>query len=267
MNIERKILLLVLGVGVLWAFLLGGLSYSGITQVQRSTEDKGDEMLAAFDAFIENYAESLVKERIEQAQFTALQVTKKLCVFYDAENIAKMAEKILEHPQNYSPRYLPEATERTINANNAYIYYNPGVREQLATNPDLAKKFALLSNIANSLEYVSYFYRSGDVCFLASKDGCLIRAYAVSKGQTTLTLNEAAVLRSYDFRESPWYVAAKQANGLVFTDVYESTAGDLEIGSVMPFYDHGEFAGVVGISITLKSLHLTANENDISFIL
>ncbi|MBR3624221.1 MAG: SpoIIE family protein phosphatase [Selenomonadaceae bacterium] len=267
MNIERKILLLVLGVGVLWAFLLGGLSYSGITQVQRSTEGKGDEMLAAFAAFTENYAESLVNERLaEQAKLTAFQVAGDLGGFYDAENIAKMAEKILEYPQNYSPRYLPEATERTINANKAYIYYNPGVREQLATNPDLAKKIALLSNVADSLEYLSYFY-NGDVCFMASEYGCLIRADAVSKGQTTLTLDEATILRSYDFRERPWYVAAKQANGLVLTDVYESMAGGLEIGSVMPFYDHGEFAGVVGISITLKSLHLTANENDISFIL
>ena len=270
MNIERKILLLVLGAGVLWSLLLGGLFYSGIIQVQRSTEGKGDKMLVAFDSFAENYAESLVKERLlEQAQFTALQVAKELGVFYDAENIAKMAEKILEHPQNYSPRYLPEATERTISANNAYIYYNPGVREQLATNPELAKKFALLSNIADSLEYLSYFYFNGNSCFLASKDGCLIRADAVSNGQTTLVLDETAFLRNYDFRERPWYVAAKQANGLVFTEVYESTAGELEIASVMPFHDHGEFAGVVGIFMTLESLHryITANENDINFVL
>ena len=60
MSIERKILFLVLGIGVLWSLLMGGLSYSGMAQVQKATEGKGDEMLAAFDDFAEEYAESLI---------------------------------------------------------------------------------------------------------------------------------------------------------------------------------------------------------------
>ena len=269
MSIERKILFLVLGIGVLWSLLMGGLSYSGMAQVQKATEGKGDEMLAAFDDFAEEYAESLIRERLlEQAQVTALQVSQELGILDDAENIGKMAEKILEHPEDYAPRHLSEAMERTIAANKAYIYYSPGVREELATQPALAEKFALLANITDTLEYLSYFYAGGSVCYLASEDGCFIRADAAPEGQTTLVYDEASFLRSYDFRERPWYIAGKQTKVPMFTDVYESTAGKLEMSSVMPFYDHGEFAGVVGVAMTLESLHsyITAKDNDIDFV-
>ena len=272
MGIQRKILFLVLGVGSSCFLLLGSLSFSGMLQVEEAVEKKSDEILETYGSFSEEYAERLVKSRLlERAQSDALRLSQRLDILVDAENVAKVAERILDHPEHYSPQYLSPPKHRSIDVNQAYIYYNPGVREELAANPVLAEKFALLSNIGDTLEFLSMYYTYGTKCFLASEEGCLIRSDATSENQTTSIYDGPSYLGSYDFRQRPWYIACKQAGKPIFTEVYQSTSGDLEVSCVAPFYDHGKFAGVAGISMTLEALKqkgmVIARENDINFVM
>ena len=95
-GLQRKILVLVLGTGALLLLLVSILSFSGMIRAEQATEGKGEEMLGAFDAFAVNYAETLIHERLnERAQLIAIKVSQQLEILDDAENIAKMAEKML----------------------------------------------------------------------------------------------------------------------------------------------------------------------------
>ena len=270
-GIQRKILVLVLGTGALLLLLVSILSFSGMIRAEQATEGKGEEMLGAFDAFAVNYAETLIHERLnERAQLIAIKVSQQLEILDDAENIAKMAEKMLASPWDYPPQHLTEPHEQTIAANKAYIYYSPGVRERLATDPRLSQRVALLSNIRDTLEYLSYFYTNGASCCLATEDGFFIRADGADKGQTTSVYEEVFLHRKIDIRERPWYVSAKQKQKSAFTDVYKSTNGNMEVSSVMPFFDNdGKFAGIAGVAMTLDSMRgwIKAKENDINFVM
>jgi signal transduction histidine kinase/CheY-like chemotaxis protein/HAMP domain-containing protein len=60
----------------------------------------------------------------------------------------------------------------------------------------------------------------------------------------------------FDPRTRPWYINAKQANGLVWTDVFEDYLGrGLAITCAKPFYDaDGNIAGVAGMGTFLNVL-------------
>ena len=80
------------------------LSFSGIIRAQKATKGKGEEMLNTFDTFAENYAENLIKERLtERAQLIVIKVSQQLEILDDAENIAKIAEKIVNGESGQRP--------------------------------------------------------------------------------------------------------------------------------------------------------------------
>jgi len=60
----------------------------------------------------------------------------------------------------------------------------------------------------------------------------------------------------FDPRTRPWYIAAKQANSLIWTDVFEDYLGrGLAITCAKPFYDaYGNIAGVAGMGMFLNVL-------------
>jgi sigma-B regulation protein RsbU (phosphoserine phosphatase) len=60
----------------------------------------------------------------------------------------------------------------------------------------------------------------------------------------------------FDPRTRPWYIDAKQANGLIWTDVFEDYLGrGLAITCAKPFYDAGgNIAGVAGMGMFLEVL-------------
>jgi len=60
----------------------------------------------------------------------------------------------------------------------------------------------------------------------------------------------------FDPRTRPWYINAKQANGLIWSDVFEDYLGrGLAITCAKPFYDaYGNIAGVAGMGMFLNVL-------------
>lgn len=274
MTIQRKILLLVIGTGIIYFLILGALSFMGMLQAENDAIEKGNEMGVTVGKFSEDYAVRATNEQLfSRAQETALRMEQKFnFVLDDAKNIAKMAEKFLNNRESYLPKYLDEPTDPYLFAHKAYIYYNPGVRERLAAEPALQERFALLSNIRDTIEFLSNFYPSGSVCYLAAEDGCFIRADGLSAGQEMAVCDQPTLERRYDFKARPWYIKGKQAGKPVVSDLYGSTNGSSEISCVAPYYENGNFAGVAGITITLDALHefvhnREADDKDINFVL
>ncbi len=62
-------------------------------------------------------------------------------------------------------------------------------------------------------------------------------------------------------------MSAKQKQKSAFTDVYESTNGNMEVSSVMPFFDNGKFAGIAGVAMTLMTHEADGNPIDWSRVL
>ena len=59
----------------------------------------------------------------------------------------------------------------------------------------------------------------------------------------------------FDFFDRPWYQAAKRENKLVFTDLSQDFFGrGLTLTCAAPFYNDGNFAGVVAMDILVKDL-------------
>ena len=84
---------------------------------------------------------------------------------------------------------------------------------------------------------------------------------------------EANDIEYYNIFESLWYTKAKEAQKLVFTDVYEDEFGrGLTISCAAPFYDADDkFAGVVGMDILISDIYeaivnLTLGENAYAFL-
>jgi len=69
----------------------------------------------------------------------------------------------------------------------------------------------------------------------------------------------------FDARTRPWYKAAKQANDLIWTDVFEDYLGrGLTITCAKPFYDaYGNIAGVAGMGMFLDILKEVVAETKI----
>jgi signal transduction histidine kinase/CheY-like chemotaxis protein len=78
------------------------------------------------------------------------------------------------------------------------------------------------------------------ICFYATEQG-----YFAAEGDYGDALREDAS----DPRTRPWYIQAKEHNGMVWTEIYEDSGGQgLAVICAMPFYGaNGEIAGVAGI--------------------
>ncbi|MDD7567731.1 MAG: methyl-accepting chemotaxis protein [Helicobacter sp.] len=111
---------------------------------------------------------------------------------------------------------------------------------------DIAAQRRVLANLAKyggyHLVYVSY-----------EDDGKLISQQASSSSQSFSNKPDDL---STDFRQRVWYKSAKQENGFIVTDVFESIARSnqgVKVSSVAyPLIKNGRFVGVVGANILVE---------------
>lgn len=263
MNIYRRVLLLVLSCGALAFFLPTALSIYTLNGAERALSAQSEVLSEAVSDFVWETAQRRSKEHlIEVAETQARHIDRELSLnSEDVVCLSRMATMIMSSPENHVPRKLPN-----IRFKPDVAFGTPYVLEsaELVANgitPELKREIEIASNIADTLQVMSYYYRDyKNSLYIGSKNGYFI-CVDISPGkegaEAIFPTEElrSAFLNEYDPRQRPWYKLAVQEKKLVFTDTFPGADGKPDIACAMPYYDKDGFAGVVGIGCTLEGIY------------
>ncbi|SEH33021.1 SpoIIE family protein phosphatase [Selenomonas sp. KH1T6] len=265
MGIQRKIMLLLMGVGLLSFLALGLVSFAGLWHVQEDALHMGVTMGESVAEYSEEFALREAKERLLSiAREKSSRAEEDIIeVLSDARNLANMTENIMMHRERYRPRELTTPHEPLIPGLTPYIYYTRGAKEEIMSDPSLRYKVGILANIGDNLELIARYYDRDTSCYIASETGCLIWVDSVGADNDKAEYLDVYLEGRYDSKTRPWYLKAKAAGKPIVTDVYVSVEGGSEITCAAPYYEDGVFAGVAGVSTPLKVLYqLVLNNNE-----
>lgn len=73
-------------------------------------------------------------------------------------------------------------------------------------------------------------------------------------------VTQAEKPKGYDPRTREWYRVAQNANEIGYTDIYESTAKQLSVGTVKKIMRDGRVIGVAGIGMDIQPIHNAAKD-------
>ena len=280
-NIHKKVLILVLGAGLVTFLVLSLFSYYG----QSVVKDDMQEMSVELGEKSATYTSELLNEQLKhtigelteaRAQFIdrEMSITRE-----DAEILANAMTNIFSHPENYMPRTLPDPRTSTIKVGEPYIIYAPDLRDKVT--PEIQQQIAIAANIGNFLrDTLKSYGNSNATAFVASEHGWHIVARNVLNENGKIDYNQTITFsneRIYEFdpRKRPWYIAAKKANAPVFSDIYRTieSNGYQQVGASAPFYDaNGNLIGIAGVDTSNADLYkwindITENDDETSFVL
>ncbi len=272
MSIRHRILLLLMGVGVLSFLALSVVSLRSMYGIQRNAEKSGEEMGASAADYVEDYATTKTTRQLMMlADKKARQVeTEMNAALENAGSLAVNVEYMLENPDLYAPRYLSSPEGKHIEKGEAYYTFSRKASGG-SISPEISREIALIANISDELEVLCEIYDGYEVsCYVASEHGYMVEADAVFSQQAYRRIFTDTFFNEYDPRERIWYKAAAEAGKPVITDVYVGNDGHAEITCAAPFYKDDKLAGVVGIDLHLFALSRmlsdrTMGKKDIGF--
>lgn len=272
LNIRGKILKLVFS-GVFLTFaILSLFLFIGMLVTWNIVDERGESLGETASTYTKNFVKDEEKEHLQEiTQIKAQQINDELQeISCDVQYIAKTLEEILSSPQNYNPVTLPNIFDTDVYSGQAYILYSPSLRENLT--PEIENEIKIVSNIGRLMETISEvaFQDYFSEIFFGSKSGYTISVDSL-KDKTAKINFDGAFNENYDPRVRPWYIAACEKDGIIFTDVYFGANG-YSVTCAATYHDSDGIAGVVGIGNaleTLDSLYMVTetNENKLDFIL
>ncbi len=257
MTIHKRILLMLLSAVFLTFAALGVVSLRGLFGVRHYTQESS--MRLGDDAA--DFAGDMVIERTKKriaasAEEKARKVEHELkLIRHDTEVLAGVMTRILTQPENYSPRRLPLPTEKHVAPGEAYLLIASKVSNDCASD-EVQREIALASNAADELEVMAKFYMNYKTsCYYGSKHGYYITLECYDSEEMYKNIHTESYHNNYDPRTRPWYQLAAAERKTIFTDVYVSDDGYLEITCAVPYYDKDGLAGVTGLDAHLDSLY------------
>ncbi|MBR1647274.1 MAG: SpoIIE family protein phosphatase [Selenomonadaceae bacterium] len=277
LNIREKVLILVLGMGLITFLALGICSYLGSRVVQKDMQTMSAELGKKSAEFTDELLISQLKETlgelaVAKAQFIDRQMSTAR---EDVIILSEAMSYIISHPNNYAPKTLPDPRTDPVHNAEPYIIYAPDIRDNLT--PELKNEIAVASNIKEILSETLKTYEGYHATtFVGSKNGWHIGCRLVD---TDLSENKPISFsndRIYEFdpRKRPWFIQAEKAGMPVISELYRTVEANSsrQLGASAPFYDaSGNFAGVVGIDIASDEIYdlvnATIDSDDCSFIL
>ena len=278
LNIHQKVLILVLGMGLTTFLALGIFSYLCSRVVQKDMQTMSAEFGEKNAEFTDDLSLGQIKATLtELAEAKAQFIDREMSVTReDVTILSEAMTYIISHPENYSPKNLPDPRTDPVHNAEPYIIYAPDIRDNVT--PEMQNEIALAANIREILGEILKSYEGYHAtAFVGSKNGWYICARLVD---TDLSENKTISFsheRIYEFdpRKRPWYISAEKAGRPVISDLYrtiESNGSYQQIGASAPFYDAaGNFAGVVGLDLSSKEIYdlvdETIDSDDCSFVL
>ena len=259
LNIHKKVLILVLGTGLVTFLVLGAFSYYGRGIVRRDMVAMSIELgeksaTYADDLLIEHLKQTLGELTEAKAQYIdrEMSITRE-----DAEILANAVTEIMKHPDDYLPKTLPDPRTDPVKQGEPYRIYAPDIRDHIT--PEIQRELELAANIKDILSDVLKDYMDYNAtAFVGGEKGWYICARLVPDENGNTDLNATVHFsheRIYEFdpRKRPWYIHAKRENAPVISELYRTIEAKGEssydqIGASAPFYDAaGNFLGVAGV--------------------
>jgi len=119
----------------------------------------------------------------------------------------------------------------------------------------LQGEIGLMANIQDTLLAIQANNSNASYIYIGTENGVTISVDSDSMRKTPY----------FDSRTRPWYSAAKQSNGLIWTDVFDDYFGrGATITCAKPFYDaNGNIAGVAAMGMLLNDLKEVVAETKI----
>jgi len=231
-------------IGIATAAVFSILIAAGLFVTRKATVSAGNSLgdSAAADArhlLIEQARNEL--SRMVQSK-AAITDEKMSATADDVRIISQIATIIKSNPSQYGRRAIsfPD-TSNTEGRITAMV--------QIPENTTLGMfqgEIGLMANIQDTLLAIQTNNKNAGTTYIATEYGITIGADADSALGTPY----------FEPRTRPWYTAAKQADGLIWTDVFEDYLGrGLAITCAKPFYDaYGRIAGVAGMGMYLNDL-------------
>ncbi|MBQ7705526.1 MAG: SpoIIE family protein phosphatase [Selenomonadaceae bacterium] len=258
MNIRQRMIFIVLSISIATLIILSGIAFYGMWGAKSTAREIGREI---GQEATENSAKTLIEQK--KLELINLAADKASDINHNLDNIRRDVQilssemtHILTNPGNYSPQPVSEPNP----ANGGVL-----VPQLLFSNAYARNNWALDYEIgltANIIDMSYEFLNTNEVmvtAFAASKNGFTILTDTYSDEQGEF----------FDSQARPWYKLAEEQGKLVFTDVIEDVLnGELCMLCSMPYYQNGNFAGVVamGSYITdMKKIVESANGSNKQF--
>ena len=125
-NIRNKLFLLLLSVSMV-SFLLASLVlFTGLYMVWNTAEEAGQQVGNRISAFVQDFVEDQVKKKLEAlVEEKSSRIDRELEVTAgDVRYLSRLATRILQQPQHYNPRNLPDPHDGPIRSGQVYLNYS-----------------------------------------------------------------------------------------------------------------------------------------------
>ncbi|MBR4711040.1 MAG: SpoIIE family protein phosphatase [Clostridia bacterium] len=162
--------------------------------------------------------------------------------------LAEYAGKIYADPENYSPKpYGFPVRDRDGELLAQYLLAD-GLDPE---DPELAASMGLTANMSDMMISLCSASESANA-YIGLTNGLFL---SVNRTSSDWFLPDGT-LKHYDPRTRFWYIQAREAGGLIFSDVErDATTGRLSVVCAMPVYGpDGEFIGAVGTDLFIDEM-------------
>ena len=160
MNIQKRILVTFLMVGLLTVVMIGLVSFKGLYDMQKSANDSSSQMGDTVATYAGELATEKTKTQIkENAKEKARQIEREMnMIREDTEYLANVMTRILNNPEGYSAKQLPNPLERRMAPGEAYLLVTSAVKQD-CDNDIVRQEIGLASNVADDMEVMATFYK------------------------------------------------------------------------------------------------------------
>ncbi|MDR2157551.1 MAG: SpoIIE family protein phosphatase [Clostridiales Family XIII bacterium] len=211
----------------------------GVADVSKELGDQ------AADNSVDNMTELTETSLQDTARNRAMLSDAKLQTVSRAVNvIADNATAVMSHPERYKDRPIPPPDPQNKGKIVAQVVYAAD-----AAADKLVREVGLLGNLQDMQLALLNTEDTIASMQIGSETGIMVMIDEMSDVKTS----------PFDPRVRPWYVAAKEEQGLIWTDVFDDAFGrGLSMTCGVPYYDaDGRIVGVVSGGMLLSTLNDT----------
>ena len=272
LNIHKKVLILVLGTGLIAFLVLGTFAYFGQKVVQKDMAEMSVELGEKSASYTEKFLTNELKKTFGNlAKVKADFINREMLItLEDAKILADAMTEIISHPENYLPKNPPDPRTSPIKNGQTYLIFAPDLRDKVT--PEIQQEIAIAANIGDLLDEITRNYSNYNcTAFAGSANGWHLCSRIVLGDDNKANFDENIPFsyeRIYEFdpRTRPWYLKAADNQQPILSDLYTTIGGTGEksyqqIGASAPFYDAaGNFAGVVGLDYSNDDIYKFINQ-------
>ena len=257
--IRKKVQMMVLAISIAALLLTSVISVFSMMKIQSNVLSAGKSL--GYTA-AKNGEDAL----LAQMEQNLLDIVSSKAKLADSElggfsgyigQFAAYAERLYSSPSGFVPVEVLPPDKENVN--------------KLTMQRYLAKENIVLADIHDEIKLLGNLEYVFNPVITAEKE-MITSIYIATESGFVLSYDSRADLGDatdadeeyYDYFDSSWYTAAKEAGKTVFTDTYPDSYGrGLTISCAAPFYDaRDRFAGVVGMDILITDLNRTIIDID-----